>query len=71
MDILFFVIGFILCFVLSLIFYKVKCAGYLRIDHLTSEETDYYLIDISKDLDTLKKKKSIVLKIDNSYKKPQ
>lgn len=70
MEILCFSSGFLICLVLSLIFYKVKQSGYLRID-TSDPDTDFYLMDISADLDKLKRKKSMVLKIDTKYKKPQ
>lgn len=70
MDILSYVIGFLGGIVVVLIFNLFRYAGHLRID--TSDPMkDYYLIDISKDLNVLSKRKSIILKIDSKYKKPQ
>ena len=70
MDILYFVIGFVVCLIINLIFYRAKLSGYLRID-TSNPDKDYYLIDISKDLNKLNKKKSIILKVDSKYRKPQ
>lgn len=70
MDVLSCGIGFVCCLILCLIFNRCRVSGYLRID-TTNPEKDYYLIDISKDLSKINSKKSIILKIDNKYKKPQ
>lgn len=70
MGILYLLIGFASGYILSLIVDMLKVAGYLRID-TSNPSKDYYLIDISKDLDKINKKKSIILKIDSKYKKTQ
>lgn len=57
-------IGIIVCIIVSIL----NCAGYLRIDR-TDPDKDFYLLDITKDLDKIPKKKRINLKIDTKYKK--
>lgn len=68
MAIINFCVGFVIGSLIVLIFYASKYSGFLRID-VSDSEKDVYLIDINKDLNTLPKKKIIVLKIDNKYRK--
>lgn len=70
MDILQIAIGFFVCLIGTVIVSKIKFSGYLRID-VTDPKCDHYLIDISRNLDNLSRKKSIILKIDNKWIKPQ
>ena len=58
-----FVIG-ILIGVISGLFYPRKYSGVLRIDH-SNPEKDIYRFEIN-DIDSLNKKKKIVLKIDHN-----
>lgn len=62
-----YVSGILFCSILN----KLRVAGYLRIDKTSDPDTDHYLIEISKDLEKISKRKSIVLKIDSKFKKPQ
>ena len=68
MDILSICFGILICGVGFLIYNLGRFTGYLRID-TTDPEKDYYLIDITKDLDKLNKRKTIILKIDTKFKK--
>ncbi len=70
MNILSILIGFVVGVLLFMIINITRNVGYLRID-TTNPDKDVYLIDISKDLNKLPKKKSILLKIDPTYKKTQ
>lgn len=69
-DILSIGIGFMIGILIYMIIDIFRISGQLRID-TSDPKKDSYLIDISKDLATLPKKKFIILKIDNKYKKPQ
>jgi len=70
MDILSGLIGFVLCVCIFCVINRFRFSGYLRIDN-SDPSKDYYLIDISKDLDKVSERKSIILKIDTKYRKTQ
>lgn len=42
--------------------------GYLRID-TTDKEKDYYLLEFRNDLSKVHKKKYVIFKVDNKYKR--
>lgn len=68
MDILSICFGILICGVGFLFYNLGRFTGYLRID-TTDPEKDYYLIDITKDLNKLSKRRTIILKIDTKFKK--
>lgn len=69
MDYFSFVIGVISTSVIFSLFNIIRQSGYLRID-TSDPDKDFYLLNITKDLEKIKSKKSIIIKIDTKYKKP-
>lgn len=65
MTYLLFILGVITGVIITSIIYRIRSThGVLRIDH-SNLEKDVYRFDVS-DLDSLSKKKRLVLKIDNN-----